>query len=1030
MFKISKKKILYLLLVLIIVSKPVYSHSAVCPFLNVEISLQSDRLTGSAQGINPDKRLARLTDDFLGILVTSDDSIRLKILLKQVIAEVEKGDASDLVISKARYSVGVYYLLNNRQAESLSWLRGATSLREKVNVEDEIQAKGYFNMGLAYFRAGDYRRMIESTLKSLEIERKIYGDSDPRLISSFSSLVTAYLNINEYSTALRYGNEALDLIRNVDENQIPSLVVLYMNIGVCYTWLSDYSRAEMYFEQAESLYKKYELPKDVNYINLLNSLGATYYFLGKNSKSEEYFSLGIEKIRNLNSPFELNFLNSIAFIMGEAGNTEAGSRMLLSSLDQAKAFFGSDSGNYYEVLKNYAEYLRQYKIDLNKSLELFEECAAHVEKNPENVRLYNSTLLGYALALEDTGYSQEALGIIQKLLYVNTNETRKLPETENPPVDDIEPVQWSLKLLHGKYRILRGMFLKTGEEKYLLDAAATAETIIGLIEKIRVRMGEDESLILLGDRYRDIYLFAMSDYELCFRLKGDEKYLRKAFEYSEKSKVAGLLTTTRELKATQFHIPPGIAELERSLKSEISFYESRIDVESSSLNPDELLLEEWKTLVLNSTNTRDSLIRVLEKGYPDYYMIKYNSDVISPDRVPDIAGRKTNYLSYVVSDTVLHVFLKNRKYFKLATLSVDSAFLSKIGEFRELISNPGNNAKSQLSRFLETGQALYKMLIEPVKKYFISDRLLISPDNILSYIPFEAIPVRTVDYIPTRFNEVPYLFKEYRISYAYSATFLAETLANPRTGGKKLVAFAPIYTRPINVDSLLDRRQAGSAFLYDLPHAREEASYVADIARGKLYINDAARESVFKEEAGKYDIIHLAMHTVLNDQSPMYSKMLFYPENNSPDDGNLNTWEVYGVPLKARMVILSSCNTGFGKLHLGEGILSLARGFMYSGSQSVVMSIWEIEDKSGTDIVKNFYRQLMKGMSKSDALQRARIDYLSKADMLKSHPYFWSSLVIYGSNGPLYRDKTLSLTYIFLTVLILVAIVVNYRDFK
>ena len=111
--------------------------------------------------------------------------------------------------------------------------------------------------------------------------------------------------------------------------------------------------------------------------------------------------------------------------------------------------------------------------------------------------------------------------------------------------------------------------------------------------------------------------------------------------------------------------------------------------------------------------------------------------------------------------------------------------------------------------------------------------------------------------------------------------------------------------------------------------------------------------------------------------------------------------------LKAKMVVLSSCNTGTGLLFSGEGILSLARGFIYSGSQSVVMSMWEIEDRSGTEIVEMFYKNLKKGYSKSDALKKARIAYLKNADQLRSHPYFWSSLVVYGNNAPLYYSRYL-----------------------
>ncbi len=142
------------------------------------------------------------------------------------------------------------------------------------------------------------------------------------------------------------------------------------------------------------------------------------------------------------------------------------------------------------------------------------------------------------------------------------------------------------------------------------------------------------------------------------------------------------------------------------------------------------------------------------------------------------------------------------------------------------------------------------------------------------------------------------------------------------------------------------------------------------------------------------------MHTLLNDRFPMHSKMIFSTEPDSSEDGFLNTYEIYGIPLKAKMVVLSSCNSGSGYLHEGEGILSLARGFAYSGSKSVLLSMWEIEDRSGSEIIKNFYRYIKRGYSKSSALKKARIKFLKNADQLRSHPYFWSAYVLYGDNSP------------------------------
>ena len=242
---------------------------------------------------------------------------------------------------------------------------------------------------------------------------------------------------------------------------------------------------------------------------------------------------------------------------------------------------------------------------------------------------------------------------------------------------------------------------------------------------------------------------------------------------------------------------------------------------------------------------------------------------------------------------------------------------------------------------------------------------------------------------------------KYSISYTYSATLMKEVKTR-KNNGRELAAFAPFYGSDINLDTLFSGRPQGGGFLYDLPYARQEAEFVAQISDGNLYLNDNAKESVFKNVADNYNIVHLAMHTYLSDKNPMNSAMIFSQIDDNPEDGLLYTWEVYGITLNARMVVLSSCNTGTGLLSTGEGILSLARGFLYSGSQSVVMSMWEIEDKSGTEIINNFYRNLKKGNTKSIALRKSRSAYLKRATQLKSHPYFWATLVIYGDNSPVY----------------------------
>jgi len=145
------------------------------------------------------------------------------------------------------------------------------------------------------------------------------------------------------------------------------------------------------------------------------------------------------------------------------------------------------------------------------------------------------------------------------------------------------------------------------------------------------------------------------------------------------------------------------------------------------------------------------------------------------------------------------------------------------------------------------------------------------------------------------------------------------------------------------------------------------------------------------------------MHTILDDDNPMYSKLVFSQPGDSLNDGLLNAHEIYNMKLNARMVVLSACNSGDGKFLKGEGVMSLARGFFYSGCPSLVMTLWTVEDLSGSTLMSSFYKFLSQSFPKDVALQQAKLDYLESADPLKSHPYFWSGYVAIGDTQTLIK---------------------------
>jgi CHAT domain-containing protein len=938
-----------------------------------------------------------------------------------------------LILSDIYYFSGVCDLFSARYNIAMSKLGECISIRKKLGIEDDRYANAIFNAGTASSYLGNFLQVIEYMNDYAELIVRQYGENAPQLAEAYSALAAASIECLDYEDFIDYSFRAQTILNNhSDALDNLGLSRFYNTVGAGYARMGDYAKARIYLEKAESVILEKSISPDENYINLINSLAVTYGHLGLSDKETEFFSRGIDLAVDNNTNMTFNLIYNYASTLARSGDAEKGERLLSGVAGKAIEVYGHGSRSYIEVLNNYAGYLSDFTDDIAKTSAIYDTLLTYIGRHEKDVVMRSLILSGYANMLFNTGDKKQALVIIRDLLFNSYGRDASADVTANPSIDSIAIDRSSLRLLQLKYEILQSMYSESGNIHILERAAETSELVISLLDRIRYTITEEESRLILGDNFRNSYLTAIRDFELCYRKTGDSRYLEKAFEYAEKSKVAGLLSATRQMKAVQFHIPDLLAEKEKELQRKIGFYNFRISQENDKEEPDTDLLAMWKQNLLDAVTARDALILTFEKDYPGYFSLKYSNRVPGLNEIPKIIGKGYNYLNYVVSDTMLYVFLVNKKHSQLVTVRTDSSFLKSLEDFRNLLSYPLNSegTRTKFRDFQKIAYGLYQTLIEPVKKYFLSDNLMISPDNILSYLPFETFISSTYDGTDIIYRKLDYLMNNFNISYVYSATFLNENMGKRRYGRNKLVAFAPSYPGSVNIDSLLAQRQSEN-YLLDLPYARQEAEYVTGISGGALYLSDEAREDIFKSVAAKYSIIHLAMHTVVNDQSPMNSAMIFAPSEDSINDGLLRTYEVYGIPLRAKMVVLSSCNTGTGLLSSGEGILSLARGFLYSGSQSVVMSLWKIEDRSGTEIIKMFYDNIRKGMTKSVALRKARNKYLKNSSQLRSHPYFWSALVVFGDNSAVYFPrKAIAGSVVAIFVSALLAIYLKKRRYS
>lgn len=147
------------------------------------------------------------------------------------------------------------------------------------------------------------------------------------------------------------------------------------------------------------------------------------------------------------------------------------------------------------------------------------------------------------------------------------------------------------------------------------------------------------------------------------------------------------------------------------------------------------------------------------------------------------------------------------------------------------------------------------------------------------------------------------------------------------------------------------------------------------------------------------------MHGIVDSKQPEYSSLVFTHSGNEKEDDLLHAYELNLLEMNTDLVVLSACETGFGKYERGEGVVSLGRGFMYSGAPSLVMTLWPINDKATSILISAFYNELAMGHGKDEAMRNAKMTYLKHAKNVTAHPFFWASFINLGDCKPIQLKK-------------------------
>jgi CHAT domain-containing protein len=518
---------------------------------------------------------------------------------------------------------------------------------------------------------------------------------------------------------------------------------------------------------------------------------------------------------------------------------------------------------------------------------------------------------------------------------------------------------------------------------------------VQLYERILLNVNEENAGLNMADLKVIALNNAVSYATLLYLKTNDFTYAEKAFQYAEKSKMQLLLIKT--MKNQSMHhagIPDSIIEKEEKLNHLIVEAENSLSL-SNIMDQDPATYEAGLVKVTRLHDQRDLFIHQLQIKYPAYYQAKYNYQVAGIKEIQKILDEDQVIVEYQLLQTELITFIITPKGFNIHYQLISKKVPAEIQKLRELISvNPiSGNSAEVLSEFVYSSEYLYSVLISPVYDQIKNKRLIIIPHNALTQIPFEILIKKTLESKKsTGFRNLNYLIKEFSIIYAYSGNLLLDKESHKRNSGKGTGIFlSDLNTKTVFNDSIR---------FPELKGAESEARAVKKLSRGKVFSDRKSTESAFKANAGKFLVLHIASHTLLDAVNPFLSCVMLTPKDTT-EDGLLYAWEIGQMKLNAQLVVLSGCNSGYGVLKKNEGLISLARSFLYTGVRTIAFTLWPAADQAGSAISTNFYKGIKKRQTLDVAMQAAKLNFITEADPVKAHPYFWASYIIVGHDDPI-----------------------------
>ncbi|BBD59023.1 TPR domain protein [Nostoc sp. HK-01] len=794
-------------------------------------------------------------------------------------------------------------------------------------------------IGKIYSNFGDKYKALEYYQQSLAIDKNL-GDKagEATLLNNIGKI---YSELGEKQKALDYYNQSLPL-RQLVKDKAGQAITLG-NIGTVYSFLGEQQKALDYYNQ--SLILKQQVGNKAAIASTLNSIGKTYSDLGEKQKALDYLNQSLP--------------------LFQQGGDKADNAIAISNI-----------GKIYSELGEQQTALNYY----NQSLPIFQQVGYK---------------LGQAITLNNIGE-----------VYFQLGEQQKALDYYNQSLPIYQQLRDKSREAHTIYNVATVKY----DQGELNTALTEIEKVIKIVEDLRSKIDSQELRTSYFATVQNYYQFYIDVLMQLHKQQPEQGYAALALETSERSRARSLLELLSEANTDiRQGVEPKLLAQERKLQQQLDALEKRrIQLLQGNYTEEQVqALDQENEALLEAYQQIQAQIRATS---PRYAALTQPQPLALAQIQQQVLDDNTLLLEYSLG--------KKRSYLWLVTnKSITSYELPKRADIETIVQKFRQEITMPYLKHSQSIDALSKIILAPVAQKLQKQRLAIVSDGALQYVPFASLTTGSgTQYEPLLLNHeiitlpsasiLAILRSEHkeRKSPPKTLVVLADPIFNrndERLQNKAQVSHSPVLES--NLDSLaLSKSAADSDINFErLRFTRQEAEQILALVpvnqRKEAVDFHASRTTASSENLSQYRIIHFATHGILNSKHPELSGVvlsLFDPQG-MPQNGFLRLRDVFNLNLKAELVVLSACQTGLGEEVKGEGLVGLTRGFMYAGSPRVVVSMWSVDDQATSELMKAFYKNMLKtGLTPAAALRKAQLEIWRTQKYVA--PYYWAAFTLQG----------------------------------